>query len=261
MLKDLKDYVNDSPVLSGGLAMLGIVVAIVVLFAVGAVAGSWWDRATGRSGGEARFSSRLGSTPTASIGSTVTSSPQGGVVSGAPAGADGAPAVAADVVADAMAVAKKPGYAKSQPSAQSPSWLASNFGARAAPLSIGGLTRTSVSGTDTTVTAMYAATNQGSSVQSARLVLAKVPRSMKAGTVAEGLLSEFDLGRVAYDWGGREITQGMTNESRLDLYPPALCLVWPVENYVVQLTVIPAEPGRATAARVQSLEAINDLSY
>lgn len=260
MFQELKNRIRVSPVLSGGLSMLAVVVALLVLFVLGAAAGSLWDRATGRTE-QSGFSSKLGSNADSTSVGAVGVPAQGAPGGSASAETTSTTATPSDVAADVMGAARKPSEAAGRSARLSPSWLDGNFGVGAAPATLAGLTRTSVGSTDNTITAVYVSSTPGASVQSARLVVARVPRSMRTAAAASALLAEFDLGRVTYDWGGREITQGMTNESRLDLYPPALCLVWPAGDYVVQMTAIPSEPGQATAARAQSLKAVNVLPY
>lgn len=256
----LRERIKESPVLSGGLTVYVIALAVIALFVIGVVGGNLWNRAADSAtpSNAAESNAVTATAPESAAPDPGGIAPQGDA-NGAPAagGTGGSPAP--DVAADLAAATNEPSDAGLAPAYQA-DWLARNFGEAVAPVSLAGLDRSSLAVAETNVTAVYSGGESGT-IESARLVVSRLAEGEKAASKKEEGLGEFTHGQLDYTRGGRAVTQGVTNESRLDLFPPALRFVWASGDHIVQFTIIPIEPGRASAARMAGLEFIDGLKY
>lgn len=270
MLSRLVKYVRNSPVLSGGLTVYAVVGALVVLFVLGVGAGVVRERMmpSGRgvgsvetAGGEAP--AKAGTAPTAAqsgapgaTGGASASEAQDGVSDSSPAG--GASGTKASVAEDIEKASTDPTDEARAP--RNANWLEANFGQAVAPVSIGGMRRGAVTTSESTVTAVYTSPTD-SAVDSIQLLVAKIPKGLNAEGAVDAMLYGFGESRIAYEWGGRPVSQALTAEEHAETYPPAVCLVWVTEGYITQLTAIPRTAGMVEDARAQGLDFVSALPY
>lgn len=264
MYHRIRDYIRESPVMSGGLSTFVVVGGLLLLFAVGLAAGEIWDSTGGNS--RRTFDSPLGGqTQQSAVASGAVSAAGDVSAGGRAAGAEpSSRAKQADagvgtssVMKDAAAVMRDPEGAAPPLRSEKPSWLSRNFGPDVAPAKLRGLTRGTVKSTATTVTATYVG-GSGATIESAQLTVAKGPKRRRKPIE---ILGEFGTSVIDYPWGDRDVTQGMTNETNLAQYPPTLGIVWQPDDFEVRLVAIPIEPGRVAAARAEALKCIAALPY
>lgn len=267
MLRRLADYVRESPILSGGLTVYVVVVALAIIFALGVMAGVIRQRGTAFDGpvatsaGPAEVSSEaVSSTSSATATGAASRNAASAAASRTAGDASGSNTVtpAKTVSEDVERAGQKPLEGGVSPTTEA--WLVSNFGAAAAPERLAGLTRSQIQTTEATVTAVYVP-GAKSPLDSVRLVVHRLPERSKPKVATEQLLDGFGQARVAYDWGGRKVTQGLTAEDRPEQFPPAVCMVWVRDGFGVQVTVIPRGPGLVADARTSGLALVSALPY
>ena len=256
-----------SPVLRSGAVVFLIAGVVVVLFIAGSLLGVSVFRPD--EGGKPTDRS---SSPSAAVSATEgTASPSGSVPNGsvlssgsvqgsAKSGPSGS-ATPELVRADKAAIAGPPKGEGATPPKPPLSYLDGAFGAGIVPPSAAGLTlRGAASVTKDRVSGGYAGPGPGP-IDMLELVVTRESDSAAAIKASKAALAEYSGSPLSYEWGSREISQGATQEDRPQQYPAILRFVWPQGRYMVQMTVVPLNPGEVAAARDSALEFVDRLPY
>ena len=140
-------------------------------------------------------------------------------------------------------------------------YLDGAFGAGIVPAAAAGLTlRGAASVTKDRVSGGYAGPGPGP-IDMLELVVTRESDSAAAIKASKAALAEYSGSPLSYEWGSRGISQGATQEDRPQQYPAILRFVWPQGRYVVQMTVVPLNPGEVAAARDSALKFVDRLPY
>jgi len=256
-----------SPVLRSGAVVFLIAGVVIVLFIAGSLLGVSVFRPDERGNGadpsgssSATVSAADGGTnPSASApNSSLLSS--GAVQGSAKAGSSGI-ATPESIRSDSAAIARPPKGEGAAPSKPPLSYLDGAFGAGIVPASAAGLTlRGAASVTKDRVSGGYAGPGSGP-IDMLELVVTRERDGAAASKASKAALAEYSGSPLAYAWGSREISQGATQEDRPQQYPVILRFVWPQGRYVVQMTVVPLNPGEVAAARDSALKFVDRLPY
>jgi len=266
-----------SPVFEGGLKVLIPVLAIVLLFAAGLAAGSLFFNRDGRgtSAEMGEFAESEETTPGALSGLDPSAEERGEAPAGEVIGEGEWPsgiretdpdAVVADPGAgpsDVSEAVKTPDSANvPEPEAPAqPKFLDDNFGSAAAPSTVGGFPRLGSPSVDGDV---LEAEYRGVDDKGFDLLFLTVQRtadSKAARDAADHLLHMFPDYALGYKWGGRDIRQAMSHETRPQQFPPLVCMVWTEGRHAVRVVVAPLGPGAVEQARDATLAFIADLPY
>ena len=256
-----------SPVLRSGAVVFLIAGVVVVLFIAGSLLGVSVFRPdeSGKAGDRSSSSSATVSA-TGGAASPSGSVPNGSVLSSgsvqrfAKVGPSGI-ASPESIRSDNAAIAGPPKGEGEAPSKPPRSYLDRAFGAGIVPASAAGLTlRGAASVTKDRVSGGYAGPGPGP-IDMLELVVTRERDDAAASKASKAALAEFSGSPLSYEWGAREISQAATQEDRPQQYPAILRFVWPQGRYVVQMTVVPLNPGEVAAARDSALEFVDRLPY
>jgi len=140
-------------------------------------------------------------------------------------------------------------------------FLSENFGPALAPPSAAGFRLSkSADKEGLRIIAVYAGA-ASTSCDVLQLVVLRAKDEAEAEKITRGHASQFPQSPITYSWGGRRITQGMTQEDRPETFPPALSFAWRRGNYAIQVSAVPLAPASVRKARDKSLGFISALRY
>lgn len=260
-IRDLVSRLQGRPILSGGLSTYAVVVACVLLFVAGMAMNSvyvkWNPRAKPPLGETSTSDSESPRGGTRSTSLTVSP----GVTSSPSSGSGSSGTAAALVAADLAKLVDRPTDYGGQPPVGASHFLDAAFGIDVVPASAAGFElRGLPSARENLVTAIYAPRNLGA-VDSLRLVIERTESARKASQALTGMLEGFDAHPSEYVWGGRHMLQRVTRETSPHVFPAAVAVAWTQDRYAMCVTVIPAAPGRTSAARDDALGFVDALAY
>ena len=256
-----------SPVLRSGVVVFLIAGVVVALVIAGSLLGVSVFRPdeSGKAGDRSSSSSATvsatdgGANPSASApnGSLLSS---GSLQGSAKAGSSGI-ATPESIRSDSAAIARPPKGEGEAPPKPPLGYLDRAFGAGIVPASAAGLTlRGAASVTKDRVSGGYAGPGPGP-IDMLELVVTQERDSAAASKASKAALAEYPGSPLSYEWGSREIGQGATQEDRPQQYPSIIRFVWSQGRYVVQMTVVPLNPGEVAAARDSALMFADRLPY
>jgi len=267
-----------SPVFEGGLKVLIPVLAIALLFAAGLAAGSLFFNRDGRgtSAEMGELAEGEETTPGAAPGFDPSADERGEAPAEGPVGRSALPPGAEDFEipdevwddpgagpSDVSEAVKTPDPARI-PKPEAPAqkgFLNDNFGSAAAPSRVGGFPRVGSPSMDGDV---LEAEYRGVDDKGFDLLFLTVKRTADnkaAREAADHLLHMFPDYALGYKWGGRDIRQAMSHETRPQQFPPLVCMVWTEGRHAVRVVVAPLGPGAVEQARDAVLAFIADLPY
>ena len=255
-----------SPVLRSGVVVFLIAGVVVALVIAGSLLGVSVFRPdeSGKAGDRSSSSSATvsatdgGANPSASApnGSLLSS---GSLQGSAKAGSSGI-ATPESIRSDSAAIARPP---KREGALSKPplNYLDGAFGAGIVPASAAGLTlRGAAIGSKDRVIGGYTGPGSGP-IDMLELVVTRERDDAEASKASKAALAEYSGSPLSYEWGSRQIRQAATQEDRPQQYPVILRFVWRQGRYVVQMTVVPLNPGEVAVARDSALKFVDRLPY
>lgn len=253
---------RKSPVVQGALPVIGIAAALIVLLVVGSLLGVHFARRSGgvRGAGlpsaEATSSVVAGGDGLPGSNTSASKTPGGDETTAGP----GANTVSSEF-SDAAAVSKPPTAQDPTPPQDPSSVLDASFGAGLLPAQLGGLVRQgSVMAQTDRVIAKYKGA-EGVAVDVAQVTVVRYADERAAREGLADLMNDYPVGPVVFEFGGRRVSQMITDESYPDMFPPAMSLGWVQGRYAVQVVVVPWAPDRVQAARDRALQIIGELPF